>query len=93
MLLTILLAALQLVPAAPTTGQAELRPYVAGFGAGPNCQRATVRHAGQSKTLRPRRFNELPAGRLELAVMREVDGCPIPAVVREGLGGPPAARN
>ena len=93
MLLTILLAALQLVPAAPSASEAELRPYVAGVGAGPKCQRATVRHAGQSEALRPRRFNELPAGRLELAVMREVDGCPIPAVVREGLGGPPAARN
>ena len=36
---------------------------------------------------RPRRLIELPPGRLELAVHREVDGCPIPAVLREGIGG------
>ena len=36
---------------------------------------------------RPRTLGELPPGRLELAVVREIDGCAIPAVVREGIGG------
>jgi hypothetical protein len=32
----------------------------------------------------------MPPGRLELAVLREVDGCPIPAVVRESWSGKPS---
>ena len=42
------------------------------------------------RTLRPRTLDELPPGRLELTVLREVDGCPIPAVLREGIGAAPA---
>ena len=88
MLLTLLLAAIQLLPAAPAapTAQPELRPSVGGVGAGPKCPRATVHQATQGDVPRPRRFNELPAGRLELAVLREFDGCPIPAVLQEGIG-------
>lgn len=41
----------------------------------------------RSRGLQARRLDQLPSGRLELAVMREVDGCVIPAVVREGIGG------
>jgi hypothetical protein len=33
-----------------------------------------------------RRLDELPPGRLELAVVREVERCPIPAVLRENIG-------
>ena len=33
--------------------------------------------------MQPRRLDELPPGRLEYAVFREVDGCPIRAVVHE----------
>lgn len=36
---------------------------------------------------RARRLDQLPPGRLELSVMREIDRCPIPAVLREGIGG------
>jgi hypothetical protein len=32
------------------------------------------------------RLDRLPAGRLELAVVREIERCPIPAVLREGIG-------
>ncbi len=38
------------------------------------------------KSVRPQRLDELPPGRLEHSVFRQVDGCPIPAVVREGVG-------
>ena len=36
-----------------------------------------------------RRLDQLPPGRLELTVQREVDGCPIPAILREGISGRP----
>jgi hypothetical protein len=93
MLLTILLAALQALPS-PTaaTTPSDFRPYVRGVAASAKCQPATVRHAEGGEPLRPRRFNELPSGRLELAVFRQFDNCPIPAVVREGIGGAPAVR-
>lgn len=93
MLLTLLLAAIQLLPtpAAPTA-QPESRPSAAGVRAGAKCPHATVHQANQGDVPRPRRFNELPAGRLELAVLREFDGCPIPAVLQEGIGGPPVRR-
>ena len=91
MLLTILLAAVQAVPVpAAAPAQPELRPYVRGAGSGADCERPTMRHAQNGAPLRPRRFTELPAGRLELAVFRELDGCPIPAVVRENIGGTPS---
>lgn len=39
------------------------------------------------KSVRPQRLDELPPGRLEHSVFRQVDGCPIPAVVREQFDG------
>jgi hypothetical protein len=33
-----------------------------------------------------RRLDQLPPGRLDLAVMREVGGCPQPVTIREGYG-------
>ena len=44
------------------------------------------------KGVRPQRLDELPPGRLELTVMRVVDGCPQPAVIRENIGPAPARR-
>lgn len=41
---------------------------------------------------RPRRLNELPAGDLHLAVVREVAGCQQPAIVRHNVGGAPFER-
>jgi hypothetical protein len=32
------------------------------------------------------RLDQTPPGRLELAVVREVERCPIPAVLRENIG-------
>jgi len=44
------------------------------------------------KGVAPQRLDELPPGRLELTVMRMVDGCPQPAVIRENIGPAPARR-
>ena len=44
------------------------------------------------KGVRPQRLDELPPGRLELTVLREVDGCPQPAVIRENIGPVPLRR-
>ena len=56
------------------------------------CDALRPRYAGQGSA-DLRRLDELPPGRLELTVHRTVDGCPIPAVVRENIApqadGPP----
>jgi hypothetical protein len=57
--------------------------------AGADCLRLAPRVAGEEDWVarsRPRRLIDLPPGRLELAVQREVDGCVIPVVLREGIG-------
>lgn len=43
---------------------------------------------------RLRRLDELPSGNLELAVMREVDGCIEPTIIAQGFGAvaPPEQR-
>ena len=89
MLPTILLAALQTVQAAAAPPSvAEMRPLTRAVPDSPGkCPEATLHYAQEDVARGPRRLIELPPGRLELAVMREFDGCPIPAVVREGIGG------
>ncbi len=84
MLLTMLLAAVAWSPAASL----PLRPMEAPLSTkARDCPNARTYQAEDgSARLRPRRLDELPPGRLELTVLREFDGCPIPAVVREGLG-------
>lgn len=37
----------------------------------------------------PRKLGELPPGQLEYAVLRQIAGCPIPAVIRSGIGSRP----
>ena len=54
-----------------------------------DCPNARVRQADRVAGARARRLDELPPGRLQLTVLREVDGCAIPAVVRENIGGNP----
>ncbi len=84
MLLTMLFAAVALSPAASL----PLRPMEAPLSVKMrDCPNARTYHAEDGPArLRPRRLDELPPGRLELTVLREFDGCPIPAVMREGLG-------
>lgn len=42
--------------------------------------------ASVSVPVRPRRLNELPPALLELTVMRRVDGCVRPVIVRQDVG-------
>ena len=92
MLPTLLLSALQMAAsvaaAAPAEGAAAQLPSAL---ASAKCPNATVRQAGIPGWVAPQRLDQLPPGRLELTVLREIDRCPIPAVLREGIGGNPAA--
>ncbi|HEV2865497.1 MAG TPA: hypothetical protein VGX37_03210 [Allosphingosinicella sp.] len=83
MLLMILMAAL---PAFPMPAAAA-PPSRLWAETSPKCPEARVQMTAQRVPLVPRRLDELPPGRLELTVLREVHGCPIPAVLRDGLGG------
>ena len=56
------------------------------------CPNARSYFAADSRGAEARRLDQLPPGRLELTVVREVGGCPIPAVLREGISGWPADR-
>ena len=52
-----------------------------------DCPGPTARMADQKgQGPRARRLDELPSGRLEYAVFREVGGCAIPAVVHQAPG-------
>lgn len=50
------------------------------------CRPDAPRVADFAGTVAAQRLDRLPAGNLDLAVMREVDGCPEPVTVREGYG-------
>jgi hypothetical protein len=85
MLLTLVLAAVSPVPAATIPLRPVDRPLAVSMR---KCRDARTYHAHEElPRARARRLDELPPGRLELTVLREFDGCPIPAVLREGLGG------
>ena len=68
---------------------APARPPVAApptLGTG-TCLSDLRREAGGAPAAsRPRRLGELPPGDLQLTVMREVDGCHEPVIVRQGFG-------
>ena len=51
-----------------------------------HCRSNAPRIADAPDTVPARRLDHLPAGNLDLAVMREVDGCPEPVTIREGYG-------
>ena len=84
----ILLAALALPSSAPATErEAPTARTPAVAKSQQPCQRATVQMANRlNGGLTVRNLGELPPARLEHTVLREFDGCPIPAVVREGIG-------
>ena len=85
MLLTILLAAVSATPAASLPLRPMHQPVPANQSECPNART----YQAEDGISRPRawRLDELPPGRLELTVLRQVNGCPIPAVLREGIGG------
>ena len=61
-------------------------------GAKLHCVANQVQHALQGrKSFGFSRLGELPPGDLHLAVMREVDGCQEPVIVRHDMGGSRAA--
>ena len=51
------------------------------------CERAKVHNTDNAEPVRPRKLTELPPGNLQLAVHREVDGCPVPVIVRYNFVG------
>ena len=90
MLLTILLAAVQSTQSAALPAPAaDIRAFAPVQARTEKCRAAVMHHAQDKASARARRLIELPPGRLELTVMRMIDGCPIPAVVREGIGANP----
>jgi hypothetical protein len=50
------------------------------------CRPDAPRVADSPGTVAAQRLDQLPAGNLDFAVMREVDGCPEPVTIREGYG-------
>jgi hypothetical protein len=74
-------------PATPPAAAPAEAPAAMTAKATDECVRAGVQLAERPQVrIAPRRLDELPAGRLEHAVMRQFQGCVIPAVVREGIG-------
>ena len=91
MLLTILLPALQAtVAAAAPRVVISAAPFVAAASA--KCPE-TMHWADIDRRPVARRLDQLPPGRLELTVLREVGNCPEPVVLREGIGGNPDSRD
>ena len=46
------------------------------------CERAKVHYTDSAAPAKTRKLTELPPGNLQLAVHREVEGCPVPVIVR-----------
>ncbi len=92
----VLLSALLISTGAPAAGPpAAQSPPGASAGAVPmagnkasssNCQRSDVIPAARSKPPRANKLGELPPGNVVMTVMREVDGCHKPVIVRYGIG-------
>lgn len=55
------------------------------YAAAPATCRTPMRQANGMR-VEPRKLGELPPGDLHLTVVREVEGCPEPTVVRQGYG-------
>ena len=79
MRLLILAAALAFPAASPA---ADFKPAKA------DCR--LTHHAGPQGKAEAKKLTELPPGQLVLTVFRrDKNGCPVPLVVREGIGGQP----
>lgn len=92
----LLLAAVLVLPltgaAGPPDPAAEPAPRVYETATLAACARHRLRTAETPGRVAPRKLGELPPGDLHLAVMREVDGCPEPVIIRHDIGGNPAVR-
>jgi hypothetical protein len=85
-------AASSAAPVAPRTGT----PQVSLPGADPAAPSTPLQQcrrlyhpapAGAGVRAELRKLDELPPANLVLAVYNQVDGCPVPVIVRYGLGG------
>lgn len=88
MRLLILLAALAFPAssaAAPAPDRAEPRNMGSSLERR-NCPRAAVHRAEGPRKAESKRLGELPSGNLILAVVREMNGCQEPVIVRYGFG-------
>ncbi len=70
--------------ASPASGQPQQAGHV--IDPAPSHCYDTVRQARGKQQVRSQKLGELPPGDLSLAVVREVNGCPQPTVVRQGYG-------
>jgi len=70
-------------PAAPSSAprNGDIRPTSPD-----RCRADAPRVADSPGRVAAQRLDTLPAGNLDLAVMREVGGCPEPVTIREGYG-------
>lgn len=86
------LVLLATILALPSSGLAEPRRErplpMSDSPARTDCLDGRVRHAGPAAPdrLRGQRLGELPPGDLHLAVVRKVDGCQEPVIVRYDVG-------
>jgi hypothetical protein len=80
-LLAVSAAGAPAAPPASVPSSGEIRLAAPG-----HCQSAAPRVADAPATVGAQRLDQLPAGNLDLAVMRQVDGCPEPVTIREGYG-------
>ena len=83
----LLAAALLLPTGSALAGPRDTVPQPTKFaGSRIDCMSSRVQHADGPQKPRANRLGDLPPGDLQLAVVREVDGCQEPVVVRQGYG-------
>ncbi len=69
-----------------------LSPAQSGTPAKPVCQKTAPEPAKTHKSVHARKLNELPNADMFLGVLRTVDGCSKPAIVRYDIGSAPKRR-
>jgi hypothetical protein len=74
-------------PSGPSARTPSAPPPSLGTGKGP-CRFDDLRRHARATPPVARRLGDLPPGDLELAVMREVDGCLEPVIVRHNFEAP-----
>ena len=75
--------------APPASG---LAPGARNRVTGALCDPARTMQAGKQESPAARKLGELPSGNVVLTVVREVDGCAEPVIVRYGIGGRAGSR-
>lgn len=51
------------------------------------CEQPRARYVAGKQSARPRKLNEMPMAQPMLTVVREIDGCPLPIVLRDDVRG------